>query len=461
MLQKVKIQQRRVEMDVEFAVRLMETALKKGADQAEVYLKTSKSLNIEVKEQKIDTLVSSMTKGYCIRVITDNRLGFSYSTDSNKATITAEKAIEASRYSEPDNYLDLPSALQLSAPNFLPLIFDNDIVSLSESDAISYALLIENAALKEDKRIKKIRKAAASFSTSSTYIINSQGINANYQSTGCSAHIMAIAEQNSESQMGWDYEGSRFLKDISFEKVGRCAARRALQLLGAKKITSVKGFVLLDNSIASEFLGLLSSALSAESVQKGKSMLAGKIGKLVLNHRLNVIDSGLLDKKLGSRPVDDEGVPTTHKTLIEKGILKGFLHNTYTAKKDNVRSTGNAVRGSYTGIPSVGPANIYIEPVSKEHTADFQGLIKHIDKGLYVTETMGMHTANPISGEFSVGASGLWIENGEVKHPAKEAVISGNILDLFKSVMLIGDDLRFYGNIGAPSLLIEEIDISG
>jgi PmbA protein len=196
-------------------------------------------------------------------------------------------------------------------------------------------------------------------------------------------------------------------------------------------------------------------------VQKGKSMLAGKIGKSVLNHRLNVIDSGLLNKKLGSKPVDDEGVPTTNKTLIEKGILKGFLHNTYTAKKDNVRSTGNAVRGGYTGIPSVGPANIYIEPVSREHTADLEGLIKHIDRGLYVTETMGMHTANPISGEFSVGASGLWIELGEVKHPVKEAVISGNVLDLFKSVMVIGDDLRFYGNIGAPSLLIEGIDISG
>jgi PmbA protein len=190
-------------------------------------------------------------------------------------------------------------------------------------------------------------------------------------------------------------------------------------------------------------------------------MLAGKKGELVISQRLNIIDSGLINGKLGSKPVDDEGVATTYKILIDKGVLNGFLYNTYTSRKDNVKSTGNAVRGGFTGLPSVGPSNIYIEPVSKEYTADLSSLIKNMRKGLYVTETMGMHTVNPISGEFSVGASGLWIENGEIQYSAKEAVISGDILQLFKNVLMVGDDIRFYGNIGAPSLLIEGIDISG
>jgi PmbA protein len=272
---------------------------------------------------------------------------------------------------------------------------------------------------------------------------------------------MAIAEEGGESQLGWDYQGSRFLKDVSFEEVGRTAARRAAQLLGARKINSIKGFVLLDNSVSTEFLGILSSALSSESVQKKKSMLAGKKGDVVMSDRLNIIDSGLLDGKLGSKPVDDEGVSTSHKILIGKGILNGYLYNTYTAKKDGIASTGNAVRGGFTGLPTVGPTNLYIEPTSAEYTTNFEKLVKNINRGLYVIETMGMHTANPISGEFSVGASGLWIEDGEIKHPVKEAVISGNILDLFKKVVMVGDDLRFYGNIGASSLLIEEIDISG
>lgn len=446
-------------MNTEFALKLMEIALRKGADEVEVYVKTFKSLTIEVKGQKIDTLESSMTIGYCIRVIKDNCLGFSYSTNPDEIYIVAENAIEAAKYSEPDNYLKLPSDTKPSINQ--PLIFDNDIASLSEKDAINLTLLIEDYAFKEDKRIKKIRKASGSFNISDTYIVNSNGISTHYQATGCSAQLMAIAEEGSESQLGWDYQGSRFLKNVSFDEVGRTAARRATKLLGAKKINSIKGFVLLDNSVSTEFLGILSSALSSESVQKNKSMLTGKKGETVISNRLNIIDSGLLDKKLGSKPFDDEGVPTSQKILIEKGVLNGYLYNTYTATKEGITSTGNAVRGDFTGIPTVGPTNLYIEPTSAEYTTNFENLIKNINRGIYVIETMGMHTTNPISGEFSVGASGLWIENGEIKHPVKEAVISGNILDLFKKVVMVGDDMRFYGNIGAPSLLIEAIDISG
>jgi PmbA protein len=450
-------------LNEEFAAKLVDIALSKGADEAEAYVRTSKSLGIDVKDQKIETLEKSLTAGYCLRVIRDKRLGFSYSTDISEINAVAERAVEASKYSEPDEYLGLPRH-QKSHDRKLQ-IFDEAVAGLlnpaSEQDAINYALILENAALKSDARIKKTRKASAGFGEHNTYIVNSNGINAHYSSTGCSAQIMALAEENSESQMGWDYQGSRFLSDIAFGEIGNTAAKKALQLLGARKINSTKGFALLDNSIASEFLGILSSALSSESVQKKKSMLAGKTGEFVISDRLNIIDSGLLDKGLGSKPVDDEGVPTTQKILIGKGILNGYLYNTYTAKKEGISSTGNAVRGGFAGLPGVGATNLYIEASLNEYVSDFQGLLKKMNRGLYVIETMGMHTANPISGEFSVGASGLWIENGEILYPVKEAVISGNILDLFKRVSAVGNDLRFYGNIGASSLLIEDIDISG
>ncbi|MCC6346768.1 MAG: TldD/PmbA family protein [Nitrospirales bacterium] len=446
-------------MDREFAEKLVGSALDKGADEAEVYLRTVRRLGIEVRDRKVDTLESSITRGYGVRVIRGGRVGFSYSTDPGEADSVAERAVEASKYTEPDEFAGLPSSS--SAPPAPEGLYDEAIASLSEEESIRHVLLIESSAREEDARITRIRKASGSFSTGLTSIANSHGIFCEYASTGCSASLSAVAEDRNESQIGWDYSGSRLLREVSFAQTGRNAAQRALRLLGARTISPLKGFVLLDNSIASEFLGMFSAALSSESVQKKKSMLAGKKGEQVVSPRINLVDNGLLAGKLGSKPVDDEGVPVTSTMLIEKGVLRGFLYNTYTARKEGCLSTGNALRGGFTGLPSVGPTNLYLEPAAEEHKAGFTDLLARIDRGLYVLETMGMHTANPISGEFSVGASGLWIEGGEIRSPVKEAVISGNILSLFKNIAMVGDDLRFYGNIGAASLLIEGIDISG
>ncbi|MBF0506694.1 MAG: TldD/PmbA family protein [Nitrospirae bacterium] len=444
-------------MDKSFAAKVLELAIAKGADEAEVYIRESKNLGIEIKDLKIETLESSVTAGYGIRVIKDKQPGFSYSTDPGNISHVVDTALEVARYAERDENLGFP----LPLPSGDVSVFDRRIDSIDEQDAIELVMLVEKSALDADRRIRKIRKAAGSFGTSDTRIVNSKGVDACYSASGCSAHITVIAEEGSESQMGWDYEGSRFLDDVKFGRVGANAAKRALQLLGAKKIAPLKGSILLDSSVASEFLGIFASALSSESVQKGKSMLAGKKEEQVLSPLLNIIDNGLLDGKLGSKPFDGEGVPTRSKTLIEGGVLKGFLYNTYTARKEGVGSTGNASRGGASGLPGVGPTNLYVEPSSPENAKNFGKLLETVVKGIYVTETMGMHTANPVSGEFSVGISGLWIENGAVRYPVKEAVISGNVLDLFRQVIMVGDDLRFYGNIGVASLLIEAIDISG
>lgn len=444
-------------MNEEFIDRLLDSTYSRGADQAEVYLKISKNLTIEVKEQKIDSIEKSLTSGYSLRIIKDNRLGFSYSTDFKDMERVIDNAFNSSLYSEPDLYLDLPSSMK---PSLIPEIYDPSIASLSEEGAIDLVMQTEKAAIMEDSRIKKIRKASGSFSSTEVYIKNTKDVRYHYESTSCSAHIMLIAENAQESQMGWDYQACRYLGDISFDDVGKRAARRALKLLGAKKITSFKGSVLLDNSVAVEFLSILSSMLSAESVQKKKSLFQGKINNPVISDKLNIIDNGLIDRKVGSRPVDDEGVPTSKKILIQKGILKGFMHNTYTAKKDVTISTGNAIRGGFSTLPSVGPTNLYLES-SEGSIKSLNNMIEAIDKGIYVIEAMGMHTANPISGDFSIGVSGLLIQKGKISHSVKEAMISGNILDLFKKVYLVGDDHRFYGNIGSPSLLIENVDISG
>lgn len=444
-------------LDRDFAAKAMKLALARGADEAEVYAKTSKNLGIEVKNQKIETLESSLTAAYGIRVIKNRQPGFSYSTDPGRMSDVVDAALSIAGYAGPDKDLGLPLPLKAGEVR----IFDERIASITQDEAVAHVMLLERTALETDRRISKIRKSSGGFGTGYTCIVNSKGIDAGYSATGYSAQITIVARDGTESQMGWDYEGSRVLDEKSFARVGANAAKRALQLLGARKINPAKGFILLDNSVVVEFLGILASSLSSDSVQKGKSMFAGKKGEGVVSPLLSIIDDGLLDGMTGSRPFDGEGVPAQSNVLVDKGVLKGFLYNTYTAGKEGVRSTGNAARGGATGTPGVGPTNIYIEAASTEYAQDPDKLFKAVDRGLYVTETMGMHTANPVTGEFSVGISGLWIEGGEVIYPVKEAVISGTVPDLFRQVVMIGSDLRFYGNIGASSLLIESIDISG
>jgi PmbA protein len=445
-----------MKVDRGFAGELIQLALDRGADEAEAFIRSSNDLSVEIKDQQIDALESSFTVGYSLRVIKDKRLGFSYSTDKEAAVAVVEKSVEAARWVDRDEYLELPGPSDSGNVE----IFDPGIISTSEEEAVKKVSLLEKAAYNEDKRIRNIRKARGTFRNSDIIIVNSKGVDRQYSSTTCTAQVMAMAENGQDSQMGWYFMGSRFLKEVSFEDVGKYAAIRAVQLLGSKRMNAKKTHVVLDNSVAVEFMGIFASSLSSESVQKGKSLLSGKKGKKVISPKINMVDNGLIPGRLGSRPVDDEGVPSQDKTLIKEGVLSSFLYNTYTAKKEGVSSTGNAVRSSFAGLPSVGLSNLYIDAVSKSDVLPIRDIFKAVSKCLYVTDAMGVHTANSISGEFSVGVSGLWVEKGEIAFPVKEAVISGNILSFFENIEAVGDDLVFFGNVGSPSLLFGPTDIS-
>jgi len=443
-----------MKIDKGFAALLLESSKKKGADLAEVYMKSSKNVAVEVREQEVDSTESSMDFGYSLRIIKDRRLGFSFSTMREDAARVIEDALEASRWVEQDDRLDLPSPQEHPAIS----IYDDAVASLGRETALTKALAVEKAALDFDPRIRKVRKASASFSSRDVLIMNSKGLEKAYSATSCAGQITVVAEDGGDSQMGWDFDGSRFLRNLSFEDVGRNAARRALQLLGARKMDTAKSRVILDNSVAVEFLGIFASLLSSEAVQKGKSLLAKRMNEEVISPLVSIVDDGCIEGRLGSRPFDDEGVAASRKYLIQDGMLRGYMYNTYTANKDGLVSTGNAVRGGFMTLPAVGPLNLSIE-VSPSYVC--RGEVSAlVEKGLYVTDAMGIHTANPVSGEFSIGVSGLWLENGSVKQAVKEAVISGNILDFFRKVEAAGDDVRFYGNMASPSLVIGPTDIS-
>lgn len=442
--------------DEGFADDILGRALNSGVDQAEVFYKSYKNIAVEIKDQTVESLSSSFSSGYCLRVIRNKRLGFSFSSEIKESDRVIARAMDACRSADEDFFHCLPSA---SSPAVVET-FDAAIRDLKEDDAISLAMQIERAAYDTDSRIRKVRKPSASFTVAETIIVNSLGVKAQYLSTSCSAQITAVADSDRESQTGWDYMGSRFLKDISFEDVGRKAATSALRLLGSQKMKGMKTTVILNPAVANDFLGVFASSLSSDAVQKGKSLLADRLNTDIISPKISIMDSGLLPGRIGSKPLDDEGVATQAKTLIKKGVLLSYLFNTYTAGRGNTVSTGNAVRGDHTSLPSVGITNLYLEPAAPSDRISTEDLFKTIDKGLYIVDAMGIHMINPISGDFSIGVTGLWIEKGEVAFPVKEALISGNLLDFFRKVTAVGDDMKFYGSLGSPSLIIPDIDVS-
>lgn len=428
-----------------------------AASGYDVYVRSSRSTSVEVKSQELDAYEEAETWGIGVRAMLEGgRMGFAYSTGSDDAATRAvEAAIANAASSEADEFNGFPDRPVYPYPPVME--FDDAVGRISEQDKIARAMAIERSAMEFDPRVKRVRKSSASFSEASWALVSSKGISASSCGTYLSCGIMVVAEDESGSQMGYDFDYRRRDGEIDYESVGRNAAQSAVGLLGARKAPSGMFPALLDNTTSSDFLGVLAASFSAESVIKGKSMLSSKVGQDVCAPIINIYDDGVLPGGTGSRPFDDEGIPSRRTPLIVGGRLMGFLHNTYTARRYGAETTGNAVRGGFRSHPGVGGTNLYLE----KGTASFDELVSGIPSGLIVREVLGMHTANPISGDFSVGVSGHWVEGGKIAYPVKEAAISGNILAMFRDVEALGNDLRFRGRTGSPSILLKPISVSG
>ena len=425
-------------------------------DGYEIMLGASRNLSIEVKEQQVDTFKCSQPVGVSVRVLKDHGMGFSFSTSMDDADLVRmiDNAVVGAENQTPDEFNGFPLP---GSYRELPGMFDEGLGSVGEEEKISRAVELERLTLAEDSRIKRVRKSTYGESGYEVFIRNSLGVEGSYRGTSVSSSISAVAEENGDSQMGWDFGFSNRFGGVDVAMIARTAAAKATGLLGARNIPTLRCPAVLDNYVATEILEVLAPSFLAENVQKGKSLLAGKRGERLFADSLRIVDDGLLPGGMATAPFDGEGVPTQRTLLVESGVLQGLLYNGYCARKDGVASTGNATRSGVKSPPQMGVSNFFIE----NGATPFADLLKGIDRGVLVTSVMGMHTANPISGDFSVGAAGFFVENGVVAYPVKGIAIAGNILELFRNVDGIADDLRFFGAVGSPALRIAALDVSG
>jgi PmbA protein len=425
-------------------------------DGYEIFLSSSRNLTIEVKDRKVDTFRCSAPVGVGVRVLSSRAMGFSFSTSLDDADLLRmiDNALTSAQFQTPDEFNAFP--LPEAYPG-IDGLFDEGIAVIEEGEKIGRAMDLERLTLAADPRVKKVRKATYGESNYEGHIRNSLGVSGSYRDTSFTCSVSAIAEEGNDSQMGWDFGFSNSFSGVDVATIAGTAAEKAAGLLGARKIPTMRCPAVLDNHVATEILELLSPSFLADSVRKGKSLLAKREGLEIFAQKLRIRDDGTLSGGMATAPFDGEGAPQRNTLLVENGRLLGFLYDTYHAKRSGTFSTGNATRSSSKNPPAMGVSNFFIE----NGTIPFDELFQGIDRGVLITSVMGMHTANPISGDFSVGAAGFLIENGAVTVPVKGIAIAGNILELFKGVEMVGDDLRFFGAVGSPSLRIAALDVSG
>jgi PmbA protein len=438
---------------------IVQQAMKGGATAAECVVREGDEFSTLVRLGQVETLKESGSRSIGVRVFRGQRAASTYSSDFSCESLErmVSSALELSKITSEDPFGGIPEASQLGQLSGDLDLYHEDVYSLPGPDRIDYARRAEKAALDFDPRIKNSEGGSFDAATGHKVLANSHGFVGEYRRSYCSVAAVPIA-QSDDGAMQRDYwfAVARTLSKLeSPEQVGRVAAERTLRRLGAQKVKTAQVPVVFDPMVASSILEHVFEGVNGDSVYRGASFLAGKLGEKIASENVTIVDDGTMPGGFGTSPFDGEGVPTRRTVVIEKGVLKSYLLNTYTAKKLGLATTGNASRG-LAGTPGIGPGNYFLQPGPRTPKQMLAG----IKEGLYVTEFLG-HGANLVTGDYSRGASGLWISGGEFSHPVEEITVAGNLKEMFLNISEIANDLEFRGSVAAPTLRIDGLTVGG
>ena len=441
------------------AAELVSALKKQGADAADVYIVSSTGFNTTVRLGNIERLQQSTSKGLGLRVIKNGAMANTFTTDFNGKAVQdlARETMEIVKISNADQHNGLAPKELLGEYKGKLLMYDESIEKLSPERKIEFVKAAEDAGLKYDKRITNGRGTSWNDSRSQITLANSDGFIGQYKTTGASVSVSLLAEENGVKQTdGWFTFGRYFNTLASPKEVGEEAARRTISKLGGRKIKSAVVPVVVDPQVASNLVSQVFGAASGGSIYRRSSFLVEKVGQTIASPLVTIIDDATIADGIASRPFDGEGVKTSQITILEKGVLKSYICDAYSARRLNLKPTGNASRG-YQSTPGVGSTNLYM----KNGDTDPKDIIKSVKNGLYLTAMFGSGM-NSVTGDFSQGATGFWIENGEITYPVQEITIAGNVLKALQNVKVVGNDLSFkLGSTASPTLLISEMTVGG
>ncbi|WP_418963954.1 TldD/PmbA family protein [Cetobacterium sp.] len=440
-----------------FIDKVFDTAKNMSLEEFEIYFVSSKNETIKIFKGDVDSYNNSENMGISFRVKIGGKMGYSYTESLLEEDIKPliERAIsngkiienldEVEIYSEESEYKKIDS-------------FNPNLEAITVDEKINFLLKAEKTALELDPRVKTVNYCMIGSGSGENIIKNSKGLDLYHKFNSIYAYIAVVVQDDESIKNDSAYIVTRNFSDMDPIKLSTEAVNKALNKLNSTSVESKVYDVIIENDAFADLLGSMSGIFSGEAVQKGVSKFKGKLNSLVASPSITITDDPHLENGYGSAPFDAEGVPTTPKNLIENGILKTYIHNLKTAKKDGIKTTGNAAKGGYKGTMGISTFNLFV----KKGNLSFEQLLSQLQNGILITGFTGLHSGlNSISGDFSLATEGFLIENGKIKKPLNQITAAGNFFDLLKNVENVGNDLKFnLSGIGSPSLLIKDISIS-
>lgn len=434
---------------------LVDRCLSRGADSAEVLLETRRQLSIEVRNAVMETIQESSSHGVGFRVFKEGKMGFAHSNDLSDDSVNQAiaSAVEFAQHMTADEHNILPADPGVTEVEGL---FDPDLGSVSMDTKIAMITELERLAM-ADPRITVSNGAGYGEGEGSVHLANSNGLAKSYQSSACNFGVSVVAEKGDQKSSGGEYCSRRFFSDlVAPEEIAEKAARRAYEMLDPRMVRTQRAPVIFDPDVAGSLLGGILGGINGERVLQGASFLADKVGEKIASDLLTIIDDGTRPKGLASSPFDGEGVPTQRRTIIDRGVLQGFMYNTMVASRAGVQSTGNASRGGFSSLPGIGPHSFYVEAGE----TDPEEILRSTPDGLYLKGVTG-YGINPVSGNFSGGAQGFWIENGRLAFPVMGLTIAASAEEMLNGIDMLGSDLDLNRTRTAPTFRIREMQIGG
>jgi PmbA protein len=435
--------------------KLVRKCISLGADSAEVYIETGRNLSIQVLNSEIETIEEAASQGAGFRIFKDGKMGFSHCNDMSEKALgeTILKAIAFAELSTPDENNVLTDDRGISQVEGL---YDSSIGSGSMEKKIAMAAELEKLAMK-DPRITKSSGSGYNEGETEVFIANSNGLVKSYKRSGFSIGVSVVAEKGEQKNTGGEYCSRIFFSDLlPPDEIALSASRKAWELLDPVMIKTQRASVIFERDVARALVGGIIGAINGERVLQGASFLKDSMNMQIASALVTLIDDGILSKGAASAPFDGEGVPTMRNILIENGVLKSFIYNVRAARRAGVKSTGNASRGGFNSLPGIGTHNIIIS--SGNNTRD--EIIAATSRGLLLKEVTG-YGIDPVSGNFSGGASGFWIENGEIRHPVRGLTIAGRASEILNGIDMLGNDADINRALATPTFRVAEMQIGG